>query len=64
MNRRSFLKSIGPALAAVVLFMCLTLCGCAGACGDVSADNATERGLSYIAAAIVTHAVIGAIFRD
>lgn len=52
------------ALASILLFLCVALCGCAGALGDVTAGNATERGLSYIAAAIVTHAVIGAIFRD
>lgn len=36
--------------------------GCAGATGNVGATDPTERGLSYVAAAIVTAAVIRAIF--
>ena len=36
--------------------------GCTGATGNISATDPTERGLSYIAAAIVTAAVIRAIF--
>lgn len=40
----------------------LLLSGCAGATGNVSATDPTERGLSYVAAAIVTAAVIRALF--
>ena len=38
------------------------LTGCAGSLGDVDSADSVERGLSYIAAAIVTHAVIS-LFR-
>jgi hypothetical protein len=40
----------------------LAMCGCAGATGNMSASDPTERGLSYVAAAIVTSAVIRAFF--
>jgi hypothetical protein len=40
----------------------LTLTGCTGALGNVTATDPTERGLSYIAAAIITHAIIS-LFR-
>jgi hypothetical protein len=40
----------------------LFLTSCAGTLGDISAKDPTERGLSYIAAAIVTGAVLRAIF--
>lgn len=40
----------------------LMLVGCAGATGNVSATDPTERGLSYVAAAIVTAAIIRAFF--
>ena len=36
--------------------------GCAGCTGDIHAQDPTERGLSYIAVAIVTNAVLRAIF--
>ena len=42
------------------LFIFLT--GCTGATGDVAAADPTERGLAYVGAAIVTAAVIKAIF--
>lgn len=38
------------------------LAGCSGATGNIAATDPTERGLSYIAAAVVTHAVIS-LFR-
>lgn len=38
------------------------LVGCAGSTGNMSASDPVERGCSYIAAAIVTSAVIRAIF--
>jgi len=38
------------------------LIGCDGAMGNIKADDPTERGMSYIAAAIVTAAIIRAIF--
>ena len=37
------------------------LTGCAGATGNVQATDPTERGLSYVAAAIITAAVIRGI---
>jgi len=42
---------------AIVIFA-----GCTGALGDVTASDPVERGLSYIAAAIVTHGILLAIF--
>lgn len=45
--------------ALALLFL---LSGCAGATGNISATDPTERGLSYVAAAIVTSAVIRAFF--
>lgn len=38
------------------------LSGCAGATGNITATDPVERGLSYVAAAIVTAAVIRAFF--
>jgi len=49
-------------LKTYLIFGCLLLSGCAGALGNVTATNHFERGLSYIAAAIVTHGVLQAIF--
>lgn len=40
------------------------LSGCAGALGKIDASDPVERGLSYVAAAIVTAAVIRVIFND
>ena len=45
-----------------ILLLATGLAGCAGATGNVSASDPTERGLSYVAAAIVTAAVIRAFF--
>ena len=42
---------------------CVWLSGCRGATGNVTAEDPMERGLSYIAAAIVTHAVLGILFK-
>ena len=44
----------------LVMVAGLFLSGCAGATGNLSATDPTERGLSYAAAAIVTAAVIRA----
>ncbi len=44
-------------LAALVL-----LTGCQGALGNIASGDPVERGLSYVAAAIVSHAVIS-LFR-
>ncbi len=44
----------------IIIFLFIT--GCAGSTGDISSDNPTERGFSYVAAAIITSAVIRAIF--
>jgi hypothetical protein len=41
----------------------LLLIGCSGATGNVTSTNPIERGLSYIAAAIVTHGVLQIFFR-
>lgn len=51
-----------PALKTVVLLATTFLGGCAGATGNMYATDPTERGLSYVAAAIVTAAVIRALF--
>lgn len=48
-------------LLCVLLFVGVTA-ACAGATGNRQASDPTERGLSYVAAAIVTAAVIRAIF--
>lgn len=48
--------------AAVSLFCCIVITGCAGATGNMSAGDPVERGCSYIAAAIVTSAVLRALF--
>lgn len=45
-----------------VLPLIIFLGGCDGALGNIRADDPVERGLSYIAAAIVTHAIIS-LFR-
>lgn len=45
-----------------VVILALVLAGCNGATGRIDANDPTERGLSYVAAAIVTSAVIRAIF--
>jgi len=50
------------AVGISALFALLLLAGCAGATGNVSANDPMERGLSYIAAAIVTHGILQAIF--
>lgn len=39
-------------------YMVMSLCGCSGAVGNVNAADPTERGLGYIAAAIVTATII------
>jgi hypothetical protein len=50
------------ALRFGVSALIVLLAGCSGAIGNVAATDPTERGLSYIAAAIVTGAVIRALF--
>lgn len=45
-----------------VLWIIPFLAGCAGATGNIGATDPTERGLSYVACAIVTAAIIRAIF--
>jgi hypothetical protein len=44
--------------------ICLILLfpSCTGSLGNITANDPTERGLSYVAAAIVTNAVIRALF--
>ena len=46
----------------IAAFAAILLTGCSGATGNISATDPTERGLSYLAAAIVTAAIIRAIF--
>ena len=46
----------------LILIPVSMLTACSGALGNVAAVDPTERGLSYIAAAIVTHAIIS-LFR-
>jgi len=55
-NKRLLIAKI---VSCVGLFM---VWGCAGALGHPAATDPTERGLGYIAAAIVTHGILGAIF--
>jgi hypothetical protein len=43
--------------------MLLPLVGCVGATGNIQSADPLERGLSYLAAAIVTHGVLQAMFR-
>ena len=49
-------------LKTYLIFGCLLLSGCAGALGDITSPNHIEKGLSYVACAIVTHGVLQAIF--
>ena len=56
-TKRRIAASIGS------LFLLLIFSGCSGATGNISATDPTERGLSYIAAAIVTHGVLQILFR-
>ena len=48
------------AIVAICIIIALAA-GCSGATGNVSAADPTERGLSYVAAAIVTSALIRAV---
>jgi hypothetical protein len=48
--------------AALILLCCAVITGCSGATGNISAGDPVERGCSYIAAAIVTSAVLRALF--
>jgi hypothetical protein len=50
--------------ALVAMILCALVTGCAGATGNIGAENPIERGLSYIAAAIVTGAILRAIFNE
>ncbi|MBK8871856.1 MAG: hypothetical protein IPN19_12710 [Elusimicrobia bacterium] len=45
-----------------LIFLMFLLSGCSGATGRINAKDPTERGLSYVAAAIVTSAIIKALF--
>ena len=38
--------------------------GCAGATGNIHSSSEIIQGCSYIACAIVTHGIIGAIFNE
>lgn len=49
-------------VTAISLLAVSLVFGCAGSLGNVSAPNPIERGLSYIAAAIISHAIIS-LFR-
>lgn len=46
----------------LLVLLMVPLVGCAGATGNISANDPTERGLSYVAAAIVTSGVLRALF--
>ena len=48
--------------AFLLVCMLILATGCAGALGKTNAQDPTERGLSYVAAAIVTNAVLRAFF--
>lgn len=43
-----------------IIMLMFLLSGCSGAIGNKDASDPTERGLSYVAAAIVTSAIIRA----
>lgn len=58
-NARGFAALKGALPFAAILL----LTACAGATGNITSTDPIERGLSYIAAAIVTHGAIQAIFR-
>ncbi len=45
-----------------LIFLMFFLSGCAGSLGRIDAQDPTGRGLSYIAAAIVTSAIIKAFW--
>lgn len=47
---------------AAVGLLVLSVSACAGSTGNIAASDPTERGLSYVAAAIVTGAIIRALF--
>jgi hypothetical protein len=49
-------------MKALFIFTAIMLSGCAGALGQVASKDPTERGLSYVASAIVTAAIIRAMF--
>jgi len=52
------------AILFAAILACIVLAGCQGALGQVNATDPVERGLSYIAAAIVTAAIIRAFFNE
>ena len=56
------LEQCGEMKTFSFLLLSLWLVGCTGAMGNVTAVDPTERGLSYVAAAVVTAAVIRAFF--
>lgn len=47
--------------AMYILLSLLSLTGCAGSAGNIFSNDPTERGLSYVASAIVTAAIIRAL---
>jgi hypothetical protein len=55
-------RTTAVAVACSALFALCLLAGCAGAMGNVTASDPIERGLSYVAAAIVTHGILQALF--
>lgn len=57
-------KKHGKLITFTVVVIITTLVSCAGALGNITADSPVERGLSYIAVAIVSHAIIQAIFNN
>lgn len=46
-----------------IFMLALLSVSCTGATGQINAADPIERGLSYIAAAIVTHGVLNALLR-
>ncbi len=57
-DKRKIIALLIASGAAVILLVW----GCAGSTGDVNSPDPIMRGCSYIAAAIVTNAIIRAIF--
>lgn len=58
-NSRLGRKTPWLGIAGLAFFI---VAGCTGSMGNTAATDPTERGLSYIAAAIVTSAIIRAFF--
>lgn len=57
-------KKYKKLVAFLIVVIFATIISCEGALGNITANSPIERGLSYIAVAIVTHGIIQAICND